>query len=150
MRFSVPASKRLPRRVKAVQTLQIALPSTSDRQTTTIASTISSDGKIHIYDLAELPSTGGEKHQLNPVAVYDTKGTRLTCLALADGEASLSFTTTNGKRKRSEEDGADNSEDDSEGWDAPHENGALTNDTREEVEGEHEGEEASGSDSDGE
>ena len=44
----------------------------------------------------------------------------------------------------------DSSEDESEGWDAPHENGALTNETREEVAGEHEGEEASGSDSDSE
>lgn len=120
--------------MKAVQVLRIALPPSSDRPSTTVASTISSDGKIHIYDLAELPATCDERHHLNPVAAYDTKGTRLTCLALADGEASTSSVTTNGKRKRSEDDGAEDSEDDHEEWDAPRENGTSLDGQQEEVE----------------
>ena len=122
--------------MKAVQILRIALSSSSDKPTTTIASTISSDGKIHIYDLAELPTGGDAKLQLNPVAVYDTKGTRLTCLALADGEASSSA-PAHGKRKRNEDDG---SEDDHQEWDVQLENGASIDDQQEEIESEYEDE----------
>ena len=76
--------------------------------------TISSDGKIRLYDLAALPISSQEKTQLQPVAEYDTKGTRLTCLALADGDL-LAGPSTNGKRKREvdadEEDEAEADED---------------------------------------
>lgn len=135
-------------RVKAAQVLQIALPSSCDRSSTTIVSTISSDGMIHIYDLAELPASEDEKHQMHPAAVYDTKGSRLTCLALADGEASSNGPSANGKRKRSADDGVEDSEDDYEDWDASHENGAPIGVRQEEVEGEYEGDGDSGSDSD--
>ncbi|KZT69229.1 WD40 repeat-like protein [Daedalea quercina L-15889] len=127
-------------RVKAVEVLAIALPCSS-RPTTTIVSTISSDGKIHIYDLADLPEAAKEKLQLTPVAEYDTKGTRLTCLALADGEI-LSSATANGKRKRDEEDAEENEHD--AGWDAQRTDGASG--AEEELEGEYES--AGDSDSD--
>ena len=133
--------------MKAVQILRIALSSSSDKPTTTIASTISSDGKIHIYDLAELPTGGDAKLQLNPVAVYDTKGTRLTCLALADGEASSSA-PAHGKRKRNEDEGAEDSEDDHQEWDVQAENGASIDDQQEEIEGEYEDEDEDDSGSD--
>ncbi|KAL6309384.1 WD40-repeat-containing domain protein [Sparassis latifolia] len=102
-------------RVKAVDTLSVALPPSvsSTRSSTTIVSTISSDGKIHIYDLAALPASSEEKIQLNPVAEYDTKGTRLTCLALADGDIENSSNAT-GKRKRPEEEGDQSGEDDAD------------------------------------
>jgi protein MAK11 len=78
-------------RVKAVETLEIALPqsktSKTKRTSTTIVCTISSDGKIFVYDLAALPaSSSSSKIQLSPKAEYDTKGTRLTCVTVADGE----------------------------------------------------------------
>ena len=76
--------------------------------------TISSDGKIRLYDLAALAISSQEKTQLQPVAEYDTKGTRLTCLALADGDLPAG-PSANGKRKREvdadEEDEAEADED---------------------------------------
>jgi len=91
-------------RVKAVETLSIALPESSNtkRTSTTIVCTISSDGKIFVYDLASLPASSSSSSskiiQLEPKAEYDTKGTRLTCVALADGDVVTE--SVNGKRKR--------------------------------------------------
>ena len=62
--------------------------------------TISSDGKVRLYDLAALPLTSDEKTQLEPIAEYDTKGTRLTCLTMAEGDETVPM---NGKRKRDDE-----------------------------------------------
>lgn len=78
--------------------LQIALPSAdsgSEESSTTILASASSDGKIHVYDLASLPQpplltdlpVSPPKSTLDPIAVYDTKGTRLTCLTLAGSES---------------------------------------------------------------
>lgn len=95
-------------RVKTVETLPIALPTTSKgedaQEATTIVCTISSDGKIFVYDLAALPTETEEKMQLHPVAEYDTKGTRLTCLTVAEGRSAAGSTVVNGKRKEREED----------------------------------------------
>ena len=102
--------------VKAVDTLKIALPplSSGKRTATTIASTISSDGKVRVYDLAEVPSTPeGKPKELTPIAEYDSKGSRLTCMAMADGE--MSPHAANGKRKREDVDvehGGEESSDD--------------------------------------
>jgi protein MAK11 len=86
-------------RIKALQTLDISLPSSgSNSISTTILSTVSSDGKIHIYDLAELEIP--EQKEILPVATYDTKGTRLTCVALGEGELTSEL---GGKRKRESE-----------------------------------------------
>jgi protein MAK11 len=93
-------------RVKAVETLHIALPKTTPedpRATTTIVCTISSDGKIFVYDLATLPAETKEKMQLHPVAEYDTRGTRLTCLTVAEGRSAGGSTVVNVKRKEREE-----------------------------------------------
>ena len=84
--------------MKAVNTLKIALPPLPNgkRKSTTIAATISSDGKVRVYDLADLPSVAEEQaKELTAIAEYDSKGSRLTCMALADGE-----TSALGKRKR--------------------------------------------------
>ena len=95
-------------RVKAVETLHIALPKTAHyradaRETTTIVCTISSDGKIFVYDLAALPAKMEEKLQLHPVAEYDTKGTRLTCLTVAEGRSAGGSTVPTGKWKERED-----------------------------------------------
>ncbi|KAH7890993.1 WD40-repeat-containing domain protein [Phlebopus sp. FC_14] len=103
-------------RVKAVETLDIALPassSTDARKMTTIVCTISSDGKIFVYDLAELPEKVQDNPQLRPVAEYDTKGTRLTCLTIAEGRPAGESKTINGKRKR---EGEKESEDEEDEW----------------------------------
>ncbi|TDL23704.1 WD40 repeat-like protein [Rickenella mellea] len=101
-------------RVKSVDTLDISSPCLTGQaeKSTTIVSTASSDGKIHVYDLSELSdgSASTEKVELHPVAEYDTKGTRLTCCTLADGEAVDSPTAE--KRKRDSDDENDDGEDD--------------------------------------
>lgn len=96
-----------------MQTLDLALPNTTPENTstskTTIVCTVSSDGKIHIYDMANVPETikgaAQELAMIQPLVAYDTKGTRLTCVTLADGEIpSGSGVKVNGKRKRTQKD----------------------------------------------
>ncbi|KAG8221093.1 WD40-repeat-containing domain protein [Butyriboletus roseoflavus] len=101
-------------RVKAVETLHIALPKTPSksedaRAQTTIACTISSDGKIFVYDLAAVPAETKETLQLHPEVEYDTKGTRLTCLTVAEGRHAGGLTVVNGERKEKAQD-TDNEE----------------------------------------
>lgn len=88
-----------------------SLSSESEARTTILASA-SSDGKIRVYDLAQLSTDPilrlkdeESVQQLNPVALYDTKGSRLTCLALADGEASRSNVSVGNKRQAPLSDG---------------------------------------------
>lgn len=97
-------------RVKAIDTLTVALPPSSspgseeqkEVKTTTLVCTISSDGKILVYDLVDLPSSKQEKvAEIKAKAEYDTKGTRLTCVTFAEGE--LLDASVGGKRKREEE-----------------------------------------------
>jgi protein MAK11 len=108
--------------VKAVEILPLALPRSTKANaplSTIILCTASSDGKIHVYDLALLPAdqkAGSEVLQISPVAEYDTKGTRLTCVTIADGEALEHASSVNGKRKRGDEDSEQ--EDEDEGWGA--------------------------------
>jgi len=53
--------------------------------------------------MATLPAHAGTMKgvEINPIAEYDSKGTRLTCVTLADGEDV--GPPVNGKRKRGEE-----------------------------------------------
>ncbi|KAG6334172.1 hypothetical protein ID866_4919 [Astraeus odoratus] len=96
-------------RIKAVETLEIAVPPPSHktkdaRTSTTIVCTISSDGKILVYDLATLAADAEERQQLQPVAEYDTKGTRLTCLTVSENKSAPEAhdgSVTGSKRKRS-------------------------------------------------
>lgn len=130
--------------VKAIDMLTISLPanksvaasekqrdlqqSMSTPSKTTILASASSDGMIHVYDLASLPvppsaSSGlptppsedikgsNAIAKLEPVAKYDTKGTRLTCLTLAGSEPSGNSdrpTMVGVKRRR---EGSDDEED---------------------------------------
>ncbi|TFK71425.1 WD40 repeat-like protein [Pluteus cervinus] len=92
-------------RIKALKTLDIALPSGSKRPYTTIVCTVSSDGKIHIYDLSRLPpaqAISNSPTQIDPVSEYDSKGTRLTCLTLAEGDPSESSKSALQKREHSD------------------------------------------------
>ncbi|KAI0251415.1 WD40-repeat-containing domain protein [Lactifluus subvellereus] len=77
-------------RVKALDTIRIALLSTSPLHSTTILSTVSSDGTINVYDLSLLPpptpTETTDIAEISPVVTYDSKGSRLTCVTLADGD----------------------------------------------------------------
>lgn len=94
-----------------MSSLQISIPpsSSSKRTSTTIIATASSDGKIHIYDFAQVgsdTSSAGKVQEVEPVTVYDSKGTRLTCVALADDVAAPTPAVKagkNGKRDRDED-----------------------------------------------
>jgi protein MAK11 len=93
---------------------------------TIILCTVSSDGKIHVYDLALLPvdqKVGSDVLQISPVAEYDTKGTRLTCVTIADGEAPEHAKSVNGKRKRGDEDSEIEDGDEDETWGAREQEG---------------------------
>ncbi|KAN0061474.1 Protein mak11 [Thecaphora frezii] len=87
-------------RVKAVSILPVLLPSSPEKgsgqpRSTWVASTISSDGFIRVFDLSRivshLPTSASaaqpvEAYEQSPVSVeaagsYNTKGTRLTCLS---------------------------------------------------------------------
>ncbi|KDQ61940.1 hypothetical protein JAAARDRAFT_31433 [Jaapia argillacea MUCL 33604] len=100
-------------RVKAIATLTISLPGPT-LSTTTILSTISSDGKVFVYNLTSLTASLATKTkevvQIEPDGEYDTKGSRLTCLTLADGEAVHSGSGSGEKRKRVQENGSDGSD----------------------------------------
>lgn len=103
--------------------------------------TVSSDGKIHIYDLASVPEgPSSTPIEIHPVAEYDSKGTRLTCVTLAEADVEDGVAPINGKRKRSEDGASDEdaggSED--EGEDADN---AWEDEEEEENEDEDEGEE---------
>ena len=104
-------------RIKAVQTIGVALPSSSGRTSTIIACTVSSDGYVNLYDIAAIPDppstdTPQKTKQIEPLTTYDSKGTRLTCVTLADGDMGIDG-TVNGKRKREDdEDGIRNGDED--------------------------------------
>jgi protein MAK11 len=98
-------------RVKAVDTITVSIPHTSS--TTTLVTTISSDGKILVYDLGSLPSNVPEEtaeiSTISSIGEYDTKGSRLTCLTLADGSEEGSGLLTK-KRKRLDDDAHEGSD----------------------------------------
>ncbi|KAF9473417.1 WD40 repeat-like protein [Pholiota conissans] len=101
-------------RVKAIQTLEIALPESSGRKSTTIACTVSSDGFINVYDTASIPEVTNasttEIMKIEPLVNYDTKGTRLTCVTLADDAFENIAAAGDAKRKRDEDDGSEHDE----------------------------------------
>ncbi|KAL5536983.1 MAK11 [Sanghuangporus sanghuang] len=103
-------------RVKSLDTLAVATTQAkSEQKWTTIMSTVSSDGWIRVFDLGTLDSLGSttaskDAIQLEAIASYDTKGSRLTCCTLADGETPIQSIT--GKRKHEDDDESDvNTED---------------------------------------
>jgi protein MAK11 len=51
---------------------------------------VSSDGTVNVYDLSLLPSStpieASGIPEISPVVTYDSKGSRLTCITLAEGD----------------------------------------------------------------
>ncbi|KAK0555678.1 Protein mak11 [Tilletia horrida] len=86
-------------RVKALGVQHVKVPSSSasitSPDTTVLTTTISSDGRIRVFDLAPLlhlrasaatSELGSEAvPELESIAMHDTKGSRLTCLSIAPG-----------------------------------------------------------------
>ncbi|KAF8519659.1 WD40-repeat-containing domain protein [Gautieria morchelliformis] len=94
-------------RVKAIDIISIAIPPYTDLKSATYASTVSSDGLIRIFDLGDVLRALRAHPTEQPVVVesvteYDTKGSRLTCVAMGDGEL-VADTQRVGKRKRDDE-----------------------------------------------
>ena len=67
---------------------------------------MSSDGTVNVYDLSLLPSStpieASGIPEISPVVTYDSKGSRLTCITLAEGDVDHSDHTPvkGAKRKR--------------------------------------------------
>jgi protein MAK11 len=87
-----PYVTKLTNRVKSISLLPFYLPSVDSAvpTKTVLLTSVSTDGFVNLYDLGSLsrPSTSGiegSERELGPAASYDTKGTRLTCVFLADG-----------------------------------------------------------------
>lgn len=66
-------------RIKSIS----ALPFPAPEGPTTLLTTVSSDGFINLYDLRDMPAT--PETELTPVTSYDTKGSRLTTVFIAEG-----------------------------------------------------------------
>ncbi|KAF8517941.1 WD40 repeat-like protein [Hysterangium stoloniferum] len=95
-------------RVKAIDIITISIPPYADLKSATYATTISSDGCIRIFDLNDIIRAHSALAAEQPVPIvevtrYDTKGSRLTCLTVGDGELVMNEFTTAAKRKRAEE-----------------------------------------------
>lgn len=96
--------------------------------------TVSSDGFVRLFDLSDAPSSlaeGAEPASIECISSYDTKGTRLTCVAFAD--AGDSADNALGKRKRLQADTGDQDEDEeSDGveQDEPNESGEESDSSR--------------------
>ncbi len=102
--------------MKAVEIITVALPSSASstpKSSTTLACTISSDGWVRIFDLGSLLTSSNldAAVELQAIGEYDTKGSRLTCLAVADGELVNDKELANGKRKHVDEDDAEDQND---------------------------------------
>lgn len=73
-------------RIKSISAISHTIPA-NPPLATTLLSTASSDGFINLYDLTQVfaETDKAEKNTIEAVGRYDTKGSRLTCVFLADG-----------------------------------------------------------------
>lgn len=108
-------------RVKAIDVLTVTLPSSSPSspRTTTLVCTASSDGSVRVFDLTDLPTEANGENALKPkeikeCASYDSKGTRLTCIAFAEGDGETGEAQAGVKRGRKDADVEEEEDDDDE------------------------------------
>lgn len=81
-----------------------------------LAVSISSDGRIRVYSLAALDTPSAEQKvmALDPIAAYDTRGSRLTCLTVVSVQRRKGG-ATQGREDEEEQDGSSsNDEEESE------------------------------------
>lgn len=86
-------------------------------QNATFAATVSSDGRIHLYDLTAVLNLSdvAEREPLDvaPIAVYDTKGSRLTCVTITErGEGPDQTESKKRKHSAESDEASDEDEDD--------------------------------------
>lgn len=77
--------------------------------------TVSSDGLIRLFDLSSVPGAlvdGAMPVEIECISSYDTKGTRLTCVAFTDLQDSRTADIALGKRKRAAGDLGENEDED--------------------------------------
>ena len=72
-------------RVKAITTQSFSLPQGGS---TELCISISTDGKIRVFDLATFLGATGDVAEVSACASHDTRGARLMCLAAVSGDAS--------------------------------------------------------------
>ena len=80
---------------------------------------MSSDGTINVYDLSLLPPPSSSEKidivETSPVVTYDSKGSRLTCVTLADddvGHLEQPVPTKGAKRERESDSESSEAEED--------------------------------------
>lgn len=74
-------------------------------QDATYVTTVSSDGRIHLYEvstnsLTVNPSNRAEPPSFDPLVAYDTKGSRLTCVTIVEGRPDIPNGSLGQKRDR--------------------------------------------------
>lgn len=116
--------------IKSLSHVSVSRPS----QTLEIVCTVSSDGRINVYDLGQLPPAAGEEGQ--PIACYDTKGSRLVCCSISQPDAPRATTITSKEDK-----GANGAGDDDEDMYGDEPAAGEDDEEEEEEEEEHEVEE---------
>ena len=98
--------------MKGIDLIQVSAP---EGQIKTLLTSVSSDGFVHLYDtdmLDSLPTPLKDVLPIEPIARYDTKGTRLTCVAFAGRALPLSTTeSAKGTKRPLEESGDEDSGD---------------------------------------
>ncbi|WWC85548.1 uncharacterized protein L201_000412 [Kwoniella dendrophila CBS 6074] len=114
-------------RIKSISALPFAVPTSAGQiKPTILLTTASSDGFINLYDLSLVTqpnSTAGIKKTVEAVASYNTKGSRLTCVYLADGQVvgkkqsiqKKDATPASNDAEDIDDDEEDNEDDDEEG-----------------------------------
>ncbi|OCF44245.1 protein MAK11 [Kwoniella heveanensis CBS 569] len=109
-------------RIKSVSVLPFAAPAIDGQdglRKTTLLTTVSSDGLINLYDLSaisglKIPTseTQEQEQKIEPVASYDTKGSRLTCVYIADGQDVARIVAGQNKKSQAAQNVDDEEEDD--------------------------------------
>jgi protein MAK11 len=140
-------------RVKSISAISHTIPA-NPPLATTLLTTASSDGFVNLYDLTQVfgATDKAEENAIEPVGRYDTKGSRLTCVFLADGrrervvegvtasEANGAPAAVNAEEAADEDDAADESGDE-DMYDSAQEEGDEEELEEEEEEEEEEDEE---------
>lgn len=87
---------KLIRRIKAISVLAHTTPSSSlhPAQRLILLSSVSSDGHIRLYELTAVANNASETQEVEPIASYDTKGSRLTVCHITDGRKLSALTKT--------------------------------------------------------
>lgn len=113
-------------RVKSVVLQPLSLPGQSSENFSLTATTISSDGRIRIFDVSRIYSQilasssdssvllPSEPIEIRAIAVHDTKGARLTSLSVVGGDGSLPQ-RSNGDEDEEHEEDSEADEDESDG-----------------------------------